>query len=250
MVKNVVINEKMYSLNTEDAIHGKTTGDCYRLKVEDEDMMVKIYYQEEGHYIDHLSERELEIFHEIHEETVPILLSKYPVLDEEGAYIGESTPFIEEIKGKTKETLYQLPKEKLFEDLQQIQEKIPVFDKHHISLYDLGIHNMIIGKGSKLPVGTYIFDDSFYMLASSDTEFHNQQEFNRLLRSIVKFHFEKRGGTIGKDDYLVDFMNEIINPTMFYCTLPNLERNMGDFPNLQLYLDDYFEKQKKKGKIC
>lgn len=249
MVRNVVINEKMYNLNMKNAVHGKTTGTCYRLNVEEEDMMVKIYYQEKGHYIDHLSENELELFKKINKETVPILLSKYPVLDEDGTYIGEVMSFIKETKGKTQGVLYQLPKQEFLEQLQKIQEKIPVFDKYHINLYDLGIHNMIIGKGSKLPVGIYMIDDSFYMISSKDTELHNQLAFNRLLRSIIRFHFKQRGGIVGEDDYLEDFMDDIINPEMFYCTLPNLEKNMKDYPNLGTYLDDYFQTQKKKGKI-
>ncbi len=245
MIKNVVVNEKVYQLNTENGIHGKTTGECYRLKVGEEDLAVKIYYKN----ADYLPENELAIFNKIHEKTIPILISKYPVFSESGDYIGEATPFIEEIKGKTEDILYQLPKDVIIEGLEEIQEKLPIFNQNYISLYDMGVHNMKIGKGNHLPFGIYMIDDSFHMISDLDTEFHNQQEFYRLLRSIVKLHFEKKGGLLGKEDYLDSFIEKITSLDLFYCTIPNLEKQMANYENFQEYLDDYFDTAKKKKQI-
>ncbi len=242
MIKNVIINRQIYQIDLKQGIKGKTNGICYQLKTEEEDLAVKIFYLR----ADRLSEKEIEVFKTIESEVHPIVISKYPVFDTQGQYIGSASSFIhEDVKQESKNRLYQLEKEFLLENLGMIQEKLPIFDQHHILLNNLGIHNLLIGRGTRLPHGIYLINDSYDMLATFDTEFHNQKEFYRFLCSIIKYHLVTIRGFEGEEEditeYLNQFMNQLMDSRLFYETIPQLEKKMASFSTLQEYLDDYYE---------
>ena len=254
MIKNVIINQQIYQIDLKQGIKGKKNGICYQLKTEEEDLAVKIFYS----HMDHISKKELAIFKTIESEVQPILISKYPVFDIQGEYIGSASSFIyEDVKEGSRRRLYQLDKEFLLENLEMIQEKLSIFDQHHILLYNLGIHNLLIGRGTHLPHGIYLINDSYDMVTTSDTEFHNQEEFYRFLRSMIKYHLIEIRKFQGSEEftmeYLDNFMNQLRDSRLFYETIPQLEKKMTSFSTLQEYLDDYYEtafkkKHKKIGK--
>lgn len=247
MVKNVVINEQTYTLNLKKGVQGKTSGICCRLKTKEEDLAVKIFYP----HIDHISEQEIEVFQKIESQVHPVLISKYPVFNVQGEYIGSASSFIQETeKGKSKNLLYTMEKDFVLENLEMIQGALPIFNQRYISLFNFGVHNILIGRGTHLPQGMYLIDDSYDMVGSSDTEFHNQEEFYRLIRSIVKNHLVESGGPLEDEEfveeYLNEFMGQLMNSRLFYEMIPQLEKEMLPYATFQEYLDDYYETTSKK----
>lgn len=247
MIRNVVINEQTYELDLKQGIKGKTNGICYRLKTEEEDLAVKIFYPR----IDHISEQEIEVFQKIESQVHPVLISKYPAFSVQGEYIGSVSSFIQETeKGKSKDLLYTMEKDFVLENLEMIQGTLPIFNQHQILLFDFGVHNILIGRGTHLPQGIYLIDDSYDTVSSSDTEFHNQEEFYRLLCSIVKYHLGESGGPLEDEEfvseYLNEFMKHLVNSRLFYEVIPQLEKEMRPYSTFQEYLDDYYETTSKK----
>ena len=247
MIKNVIINKQIYQIDLKQGVKGKSRSICYRLKTEEEDLAVKIFYP----HFDHISEEEIKVFQKIESQVHPVLISKYPVYDIHEEYIGSASSFIEEDeKGNSKNLLYTREKDFVLEKLAMIQETLSTFDEYKISLFDFGVHNLLIGRGTHLPHGIYLIDDSYDMVSSSDTEFHNQEEFYRLLRSIVKYHLGQNRGPLENeefvDEYLSEFMRSLTDSRLFYEVIPQLEKQMLPFSTFKEYLDDYYETMSKK----
>lgn len=200
MIKNIVIDNKQYSLSLDYAMIGKTSGVCYHLVEGGVDLAIKLYYCPEEFEKIYPSLFELNQFCAISDSVFPVLVSKAPVFDEVGNYIGCSTPFIHEFFGATKEVLYQAPLEFVFQGLSNFQKTLSTFSQNKIHIFDWRISNMKIGWVKDIGLGMFLYDDSYYYLSDlSERELkqENQKEFNHLIASmILDYYYFEYGSTL------------------------------------------------------
>lgn len=246
MVRNVVINDCLYSLSLKDGMEGKASGTCYRLLQDDLDLAVKLY---SAHSF-YPSLFDLEKFCLLMEECVPVLLSKYPVFDEEGNYIGCATPYIMESRGDTLKALYELPISEILTYLRALSNAVSILVENSIGLCDWGVHNSKLGKGKDLPFGLYVFDDSYYTVSTkpySLLEENNQNALSRLIRGIVHWRLWNL-----ENKYHVDpFFDEKYHAYLerFYYQLDPVaffEAETSGFNTLEMYVQDIVQKVKNK----
>lgn len=246
MVRNIVINNELYRLNTKDGIFGKSSGVCYHLQEKNQDLAVKIYYNKNGDN-DFPEDWEIEIFGEIFEDVLPVVLSQAPVYNEKGKYIGCCSPYLYETKGNTGDILYTFPRNYIFECLTKLEDTISIFSENRIELCDWSIYNVMISEGKNIPFDMHIIDDTFYRLTTSNPKVLNQENrscLSDLLVSIVEYYSLSNGGN-SNINYPY-FLNLISKVGQKYDPVSYLEKESRGYSNLDEYFKDYAKIQKKK----
>lgn len=249
MRKNIVIHNKQYSLSLDHEMIGKTSGICYRLVEDGIDLAVKLYYsslEEEKIYPSLL---ELNQFCAICDRVFPVLVSKAPVFDEFGNYIGCSMPFIHEMFGITKEILYQEPLDFVLEGLSRFQNTLSVFSQNKICVFDWRVSNMKIGWVKDLGFGMFLYDDSYYSLSDLPTkelEKENQRVFNHLIASMIVDYYLSQ-------DIEVSSSKEESKKRWAFCDQFDLEFPLSALSLLEkeasgfLTFGDYLDEVKNRG---
>lgn len=238
--KKIYIEGKSYILPEHPVAQAGATGTVYRLPIDQEDSAVKIYHSEPilgDDDICYPSLDELEYFIDFSKETLPILLSKHIVYDEDKQYCGCATDFITETRGNTADALFSLPKEFVFDKLHQLWSVIPILDEWGIESNDWSLENIKLGKGRELSEMIYLYDDSNYHVSRSKT--NNLWEANYLIEDIVAYycstHFQEEIA-----ERICDSITQRDN------TLTYLERQSKNFSTLAEALDHKAKVLQKK----
>lgn len=232
-IKNIIINDKMYTLENKVIGEGEMSGVTYRLKKDNLDLAVKLYYpkhpfgDDDNWYPDIHT---LEYFTEIAHDVYPVILSHYKVEDENHNYVGCASPFIEETRGITRDAIWSLPRDLFFTYFYRVFEQIPKLSKAGIVLDDWHIDNMRLGNPANYEEGIYCFDDSNYFL-SDDTSSNNLID-NSLIEDIVGDYFEDKNSYDAKRKLL-----RILRKSGYY--IDYLERASYGYENVGEFLDDY-----------
>ena len=181
MKKRILVAGVEYDLELDDEKKGQTVA-CYRLLVPEKkiDYAIKLY-----HSWDYLSLEDITRLQEFYLDSFPICLSNYPVFDEKCRYIGSASSYIEENYGQTEEVIYQVPLEKIYSHLSQLEEKIALVTTKNLVLWDWGLGNLLYGKGQDLSLGLYMIDDNGYYFDSGITFKENHQELSYLINDII-----------------------------------------------------------------
>lgn len=188
IIRNVVIQEKIYSIYNHDFLGSGYSGSVYRLQTDSIDLAVKIYRQKVLDFCEKESSwfpcREtLQYFVEQSHEFYPVLLSHYLVEDMLGNYIGCASPYVEEINGKTVNCIWQLATDQFFTYFENLWKTISHFTSKEIEIEDWNADNIILGRGRDLPFDLYMIDDSSYKRSPHPS--FNQDEMNNLLEDVI-----------------------------------------------------------------
>lgn len=238
--KNIIIDNKKYSLDLIPVSKGGFSGVTYHLKEDGLDLAVKLYNQYSNSLMDYSWYPEfyaLEYFIKVSDYTYPVLLSKFVVTDEDDNYIGCASPFIYETRGNIEECIFKLPREMVLNGLLSIINTVPIFNKAQIVLDDWNINNMKFGNIQGLGEAFYMFDDSNYRIG--DTSCANNLIANALIEDIIA-DFCITNHDIKINDRIMDDMGKRADYIDFLIDRSNGFENIGDF------LDDYAKTLKKK----
>lgn len=230
-MKKVVINEKVYQLNSEVVGKPGFSGTVYHLN-EDVDLAVKIYHQNDSGLFP--EKEDIGYFADCADQTLPVLLSQYAVFDLSGNYIGCAAPFLYEVSD-TKKAIFQLSREKFLEYFHDIFATIPIFDQLGIELNDWSIQNIILGQGQHLRKRLYVIDDSNYGFLARKRK--NSTIHNELVEDIIDFYLEDY------PDIKRSFIDEMSVKTDYFDFL---KQNSSGYPTVGAYLDDYITTYQKK----
>lgn len=193
MEKKIYLNETLYTLPSEPIAKPGATGMVYRLQTEQEDLAVKIYHDKpilKDDVVCYPTLDDLEYFIDFAPETLPILLSKYAVYNEQKQYCGCATDFIMETRGDTAEALFTLPRDLVFDYLHQLWDAIPILNDWGIASNNWSLANVKLGKGKHLSERIYLYDDSNYSVRRKRTD--NIGEAALLIEDIVAYYCSSR----------------------------------------------------------
>lgn len=238
-IKNIIINNKMYELENNVSGKGRMSGITYRLKKDNLDLAVKLYYHKhpfEGDDNWYPDIHTLEYFSEIAHDVYPIILSHYKVEDKNHNYVGCASPFINETRGTTKDAIWNLSRDLFFTYFYRVFEQIPKLSKALIVLDDWSIDNMRLGNPANYEEGIYCFDDSNYFL-SEDTSSNNLID-NELIEDIVSYYIDKY-----PSDLQFKILDELRRKKNY---IDFLEENSLGYENIGEFLEDYSLYLKKK----
>lgn len=238
MKKRIVIAGVKYDLELIDEKCGQTTV-CYRLQVLKRkiDYAIKLYRS-----FDYLELEDIARLQEFYLDSFPICLSEYPVFDEECNYIGSATSYIEEKYGPTEKVIYQVPLEKIYMYLSQLEEKIALVTMKKLVLWDWGVGNLLYGRGQDLPLGLYMIDDNGYYFDSQITFEENRRELFYLINDIIA-NFVFRYAESLKDPVSERILTPYLKSEDSFSLLKTESRN---YSSLQDYLLDKVEFVKRR----
>ena len=231
IMEYVYIDGEKIAIDTNrDSLGWGINGDSYCVQMGDRLLSVKIYHSEEEplenlyYYPD---EKTLSKFIELAPFVRPILLSQFLVTDEEGHYIGCARDYIEPSYPNTTEALFAIPKEKALQYFYSIEEKIPVFDKNGILLFDWHNGNAMLGTIQQGPEQLYVFDDTCYSMYASRQK-NNYIELRRLVESFVDDFLLQNNS----DGYIHDIIMQKIyaqyRPLSFLENVSKQQDTLGD----------------------
>ncbi len=239
-IKNIIINDELFELKGDPIGRGELSGVTYRLRRDNLDLAVKLYYHEHPFGDDdswYPDIHTLEYFTEISHDVYPILLSHYKVEDENHNYVGCASPFIEETRGPTGDAIWNLPRDSFFTYFYKIFGQIPKLSKAGVVLDDWNINNIRLGNPVSYEEGIYCFDDSNYFL--SDDVSSNNLIDNELIENILCDYIE--------DKYSYDLQSKVLEGLKSKRNyIDFLEKNSLGYATIGEFLNDYTSCLKKK----
>lgn len=249
--KNIKINDQIYKMKLQAISKEKTySGTVYPLQVEENLMAIKIYRTKKDFPSEQQDDwfpplEDIQEFIEVSYQSFPFLLSNCIVLDEENKYIGCGTYCVTETKGDTKQIIFDLPRDKFFQDTDKLREQIPVLSKAKISLSDCSIDNIKFGTITKKPKEErlYIFDDSNYRI-EEDYDIktitkENDKCFNELALDILYFYLHTNQIPL---DICYEILDEVRKHNDHFSFL---EKESRGYLNMNEFLLDYTKRYQK-----
>ena len=247
--RNIKINGKIFKLDLSNGSKPSYSGTVYQLSDGKDNLAIKIYRDKpknkyEMKNIWFPKEESLDQFIKVSEDIYPILLSKSKVLDEEDNYIGCSSYYVTETQGSTKEFIYEMPIDMLFENLYSLKKQISVISKARIILDDWRLDNIKYGTITKFPniERIYSFDDSSYVVSdiSSDEILNiNYQVFDGLANDLLHYFYNQNKLDSGL------YFSFRLSLKAKKNTFEYIEKNSRGYNNLKEFLLDYPKVYKK-----
>ena len=247
--RNIKINGNFFKLDLSNGSKPSYSGTVYQLNDGKDDLAIKIYRDKpkskyEIKDIWFPKEESLEYFIKVSEDIYPILLSKSKVLDEEDKYIGCSSYYVTETQGSTKEFIYEMPIDMLFENLYFLKDQIPVISKSKIILEDWRLDNIKYGTITRFPnvERIYSFDDSSYVI--SDISYDeiltiNYQVFDGLANDLLHYFYNQNN--VDSGPYFSFRLSLEAKKQVFEY----IEENSKGYNSLKEFLLDYPKVYKK-----